>query len=51
MKLRVEGGYAIGSAVTALLLAIVVVRLASRPIDADNEFAAATSFAAMGGLD
>jgi O-antigen/teichoic acid export membrane protein len=50
VKLRVEGGYAVGSAVTALLLAIVVARLAGRPTD-DGGFAARTSFAAMGGLD
>jgi O-antigen/teichoic acid export membrane protein len=51
VKLRVEGGYALGSAVTAVLLAIVVVRLAGRPADTDSGFDAATSFAAMGGLD
>jgi O-antigen/teichoic acid export membrane protein len=51
VKLRVEGGYAIGSAVTALLLAIVVARVAGRPMDTDDGFAARTSFAAMGGLD
>jgi hypothetical protein len=34
-----------------VLLAIVVVRLAGRPADTDSGFDAATSFAAMGGLD
>jgi O-antigen/teichoic acid export membrane protein len=51
VKLRVEGGYAVGSTVTALLLALVVARLAGQPTDPDSGLAARTSFAAMGGLD